>query len=287
MPTFFATFSAAETKWKDLLNLLYKKNHNKEVSDDKITYMQKAELIQKGPVTCARHFQYPTHIFFNNILTTSASPIGKVVDYYYRVEFQNRGSPHLHCIFWVENSPIYDEASEENVIKFIDQHITCSKITNTESDEYTYLQTHKHTNSCKKTGKRECRFGFPLPSMKCTCILEPLAKDIDQQELKKTSRKQQISQKDLKKKCNLTENDYLLGIRSSLSKKQVFFKRNPTDVRMNGYNPAILQIWAANTDLQYVLDPWALCVYIASYIMKSQRGISKLLKSASDEAKKR
>ena len=56
---------------------------------------------------------------------------------------------------------------------------------------------------------------------------------------------------------------------------------------MNGYNPAILQIWAANTDLQYVLDPWALCVYIASYIMKSQRGISKLLKSASDEAKKR
>ena len=66
MPTFFATCSAAETKWKDLLNLLCKKNHNKEVSDDdfdKITYMQKAELIQKDPLTCARHFQYRRHIF--------------------------------------------------------------------------------------------------------------------------------------------------------------------------------------------------------------------------------
>ena len=89
MPIFFETFSAAETKWKDLLNLICKKNHNKEVNDDdfdKITYMQKAELLQKHPVTCARHFQYRTHIFFNNILTTSASPIDKVVDYYYRVE---------------------------------------------------------------------------------------------------------------------------------------------------------------------------------------------------------
>ena len=210
-----------------MLSLLYKKNLNKEVSDDdfdKITYMQKAELIQKDPVTCARHFQYLTHIFFNNILTTSASPIGKVVDYYYRVEFQNRGSPHLHCLFWVENSPIYDEAPEENVIKFIDQHITCSKITNTESSEYIYLQTHKHTNSCKKTGKRKCSFGFPLPPMKCKCILEPLANDIDQQELKK----HQESYKSVRKILNgqnidtiaifgefkkkVTENDYLLGI---------------------------------------------------------------------------
>ena len=254
--------------------------------------MQKAELLQKDPVTCARHFQYRTHIFFNNILTTSASPIDKVVDYYYRVECQNRGSPHLHCLFWVENSPIYDE---ENVIKFIDQHITCSKITNTESYKYTYLQTHKHTNSCKKTGKRECRFGFPLPPMKCTCIFEPLAKDIDQQELKEHQESYRSVRKilngqnidniatfdEFKKKCNLTENDYLLGIRSSLSKKQVFFKRNPTYVRMNSYNPAILQTWAANTDMQYVLDPWALCVYIASYILKSQRGIGKLLKSDS------
>jgi hypothetical protein len=55
MPIFFETFSAAETKWKDLLNLLCKKNHNKEVNDDdfdKITYMQKAELLQKDPGLC-------------------------------------------------------------------------------------------------------------------------------------------------------------------------------------------------------------------------------------------
>ena len=33
-------------------------------------------------------------------------------------------------------------------------------------------------------------------------------------------------------------------------------------------------------DLQYILDPCACAVYVISYIDKSQRGISKLLKDA-------
>jgi len=45
-----------------------------------------------------------------------------------------------------------------------------------------------------------------------------------------------------------------------------------------------LKIWQANTDLQYVLDPWAVFVYIASYIIKSQRGMSQLLQAAAEEA---
>ena len=38
-------------------------------------------------------------------------------------------------------------------------------------------------------------------------------------------------------------------------------------------------------DIQYVLDPYACAVYILSYITKGQRGMSKLLRKACEEAK--
>ena len=38
-------------------------------------------------------------------------------------------------------------------------------------------------------------------------------------------------------------------------------------------------------DIQYVLDPYACATYILSYITKGQRGMSRLLEKASEEAK--
>ena len=38
-------------------------------------------------------------------------------------------------------------------------------------------------------------------------------------------------------------------------------------------------------DMQYVLDPYACATYILSYITKGQRGMSRLLERASEEAK--
>jgi hypothetical protein len=43
--------------------------------------------------------------------------------------------------------------------------------------------------------------------------------------------------------------------------------------------------WQANMDIQFVLDPYACAVYILSYITKGQRGMSKLLRKACEEAK--
>ena len=38
-------------------------------------------------------------------------------------------------------------------------------------------------------------------------------------------------------------------------------------------------------DIQFILDPYACAVYILSYITKAQRGMSKLLRKACEEAK--
>ena len=63
------------------------------------------------------------------------------------------------------------------------------------------------------------------------------------------------------------------------------FKRSPSEIRINCYNPHLLKAWRANMDIQFVLDPYACSVYILSYITKGQRGMSKLLRKACEEEK--
>ena len=41
----------------------------------------------------------------NQILNGASKPIGEVKDYFWRVDFQQRGSPHIHSLWWVENAP--------------------------------------------------------------------------------------------------------------------------------------------------------------------------------------
>lgn len=85
-------------------------------------------------------------------------------------------------------------------------------------------------------------------------------------------------------KLELTEMQYIKAIKISIS-HATFLKGSPTKIRNNYYNPNLLQAWKANMDIQYVLDSYACAVYILSYIMKGQKGMSKLLHKASEEAK--
>lgn len=87
-------------------------------------------------------------------------------------------------------------------------------------------------------------------------------------------------------KLKVTENDYRLAVRSSVNAPTVFLKRNPNELRINNYNPACLEAWRANMDIQFVLDVYACAMYIVSYISKAQKGMSELLRQACTEARK-
>ncbi|CAC5368407.1 unnamed protein product [Mytilus coruscus] len=75
--------------------------------------------------------------------------------------------------------------------------------------------------------------------------------------------------------------DYLKAIRSNLSGPKVFLKRKPSEVRVNGYIKTVLVAWQANHDLQFVIDAFACAAFIVSYISKSQKGMSALLRPGS------
>lgn len=111
-PQLFITLSAAETRWNELLKILMKVVKNKSITEEEakaLTFLEKAELIQKDPVTCMLHFDHRMRQLLNVILNKEGGIFHpyKLMDYFTRIEFQMRGSPHSHGVYWIKDAPIY------------------------------------------------------------------------------------------------------------------------------------------------------------------------------------
>ena len=63
----------------------------------------------------------------------------------------------------------------------------------------------------------------------------------------------------------------------------MILKRKPSEQSVNYYSPAMLKAWEANMDIQYVVNAYACVMYIASYILKAEKGMGELLKQAARE----
>ena len=62
--------------------------------------------------------------FINNIIKGSSKPLGNVNDYWLRIEFQMRGSPHVHSFWWIDGAPNLDSVEGwQQAPSFIDQYI--------------------------------------------------------------------------------------------------------------------------------------------------------------------
>ena len=301
--TFFCSFSAAETKWNHLLRTLGELLDSKIYSNDQLnamTWEEKSRLIQSDPVTCARHFDFQAQQFIFKFLLSNCAPLGKIEDWFYRVEFQQRGSPHIHMLLGIEGAPKFGQDSDEVFCPFIDKIISCSKPDGgSVLDELVGRQVHNHSFTCKKKFQKQCRFNFPQPPMRNTQILYPLSavheigqmnqyratwKEINEQ-LNAMKEGQDITFEYLLERLEVTEEDYILAIRSSLSRPTMFLKRNADELRINNYNKHCLLAWRANMDIQFILDIYSCAMYVVSYISKAQRGMSELLRKACEEAR--
>ena len=304
IPTLFLSLSAADTKWDNLLiclgKLLIDKNFS-QVDLDKLEWEDKCDLISKHPAACARFFNNRINKFFKHILQSPHSPFGKMEDFFYRVEFQHRGSPHIHALLWIRDSPKFEVSSDEEVCSYIDQIITCSSEVSPDELEYLQFQKHRHSKSCRKVvrGHKVCRFGAPWPPMRTTQILRPL----DAEHLLMAERYKNVYS-DIQEflhnlgtdPCKMTfeefvtqvgvsEDVYILALRSSLHKPKIFIKCNVNEIRVNAYMKHLLHAWQANHDVQFILDVYSLIVYVCDYMTKAKKGMSALLAQACEEAK--
>ena len=298
LPTWFMSLSAADTRWTDLLQMLARLNDDIEYSEEELenlSWQEKTKLVQKDPVTCSRYFDHRVQEFLNTVIKSSCEPIGKVKDFFYRVEFQQRGSPHIHMLVWIENAPNLERSSREEIEQFVDNYLTCST-DNEETVNLVKLQTHKHSRTCRKKGKPICRFGFPIPPFPRTMLLYPLDEEVEKYKTKYSLLQKVMNEcKDtegmsfdefLEKVAKMEFDEYVKCIRSSLKAPKVFLDRKPNEMRINLFNGKILLAWKANLDIQIVLEPYGCASYIVGYISKSQRGMSAQLDAAAKEARK-
>lgn len=78
---------------------------------------------------------------------------------------------------------------------------------------------------------------------------------------------------------------YTSVVKLMKSGKQVVLRHQSSETWMNQYNPKILKTWRANMDPQFFMDPYLCIMYITSYMMKSERPMSELLKRVSEESR--
>ena len=151
-PTFFITFSADDLHWKDLMIVL---------TEDKVDELSNEErtLMTNNPVVTARHFQHRFQSLVKEIIKGSGRPIGVVTDFFWRVEFQLRGLPHIHSLWWIKDAPNLNTLEGRTAAPdFIDCYISAripEKGCGEDSLRFVVLrvQKHNHTSTCIKKDK--------------------------------------------------------------------------------------------------------------------------------------
>ena len=143
-------------------------------------------------------------------------------------------------LVWIENAPTLETNSEEEIVQFGDQYLTCNT-DNENTANLVGLQSHKHSRICRKKGKPICKFGFPLPPLPRTMLLYPLEEEVDK--YKNMNTELQKAMNEYKNNVDMTfeeflENiakmdfdDYILCIRSSLKAPKVLLKRKTKEMR--------------------------------------------------------
>lgn len=296
-PTVFLTLSASEIRWPHLLRILYRlSDEYRELGQDiqvsrvleKLDRYKRAYLVAEDPVTCA--------IYFNKLVRTimsilsakkSYNPFGKhrVVDYFIRIEFQQRGSAHAHTLLWLENSPREDLSEDMPLTVQLITDLCSVDKNDLEDPGMIENQTHAHTFTCTKRGEQHCRFNIPYWPMFRTRVLVPLSKEDSRRERLKEKAKSAREKLETKtynsiqafiSDINCNHDQYLDMVRSTLKRATVYFKRNMSQIFINTFNPWIASVLKSNMDLQIILDTHSCAAYVADYVNKSERGLSHL-----------
>ncbi|XP_055685061.1 uncharacterized protein LOC129791128 [Lutzomyia longipalpis] len=312
-PHLFLTITCSEMHCPELLQNLAKQS-GKKLSPTESMNLEKADrtlMIQNDPVSCVRYFSNKSKNLMKMLTINPNEQPGKcgpfgdnfVIDYFERVEFQMRGSPHMHILLWCKDIPDFDQNNPESVektIKFIDKIATC-KYKDPKKFPLIKRQMHRHSETCYKGKRKRCRFNIPIPPMDKTEILWPFTEEESklqnlenlkliyvkiENEVKNFSLKfVDMSFDDFMLKLGITREKYILAIRSRIKRPRVFLKRSTMEVNINAYNEDILNYTESNMDIQPVCEVYALAKYLVDYVTKVDSALAKILKDISDEIK--
>ena len=263
-------------------------------------WQTKCRLIKADSPTVVRYFEHRFLQFFNLVVKSPHKPVHEVTDYFMRIEFAGRGTIHIHWFAYLKDAPEYGHDSNETVANYYDQIISCSSDVPQEHKQYIEYQVHRHSKTCPVGNTHKCRFSFPVPPMSSTVILEPIECQSTEEEIDLKQKWRKIKRHlnqygmalDLKTtfdemltELEMTEDEYIKAVRTSLVRPKFFLKRRPCEIRINNYMKHCLQFWRANHDIQPSLTPYAMVEYMLAYVTKAQKGMSAIMEKACQEAR--
>ncbi len=76
---------------------------------------------------------------------------------------------------------------------------------------------------------------------------------------------------------NLYESTYILSLKSKLIKLHIFLKQTSKNIKTTTFSIRAIHLWFANTNIQFMLDPYAVATYYTSYMKKIKKSIRSKL----------
>ena len=261
-PHVFFTCSSADIQWPDLHQ--HMPNNDPTEAENATSYQTRMNDLNNNPAIAAYYFQKRWEVFFAEVI----KPKFKIKDFWWRYEWQHRGSSHVHGFLWLEDAPSVDHLDRTNAesiqsfINFWDQHVSTwhpnlrqppaavhpsAQLFNTLQDTKKELaemlnRLQRHTRCApgycerkkKDTCEIFCRFGY---SKQCR----------DHSELSRDPGRDFAE-------LNTRRNDSIL----------------------NSYNAAFILGWRANVDFRPVINQEAVIAYVAKYASKSETSSIKI-----------
>jgi hypothetical protein len=305
----FYTFSMADMKWSEFLRCLAQLVDGEELTlkEAKMPWKRKARLVRSEPVTSSRYHRHQMEALLTTMKRHSCIS-GKIVDYFWGDEFQKRGTPHTRMAVYVKKALVLGVNFYQEICDFANRYVT----TSSERASVENLEAQQHQHSKRYCLRKSAvgnslyyKFEFPKVPMLKTIKIRPLPLDLPVEDRRKHERTFENIRKTVKRLDDLQQkrsglepvvwkqecpsfdaflrstelswSDHVLGLRLSVQKATIIYKRDLDAIRRNSYNEKILAMQNSNVDAQFVLDPYSAATYISSYMMKSNYALSKLM----------
>ena len=228
----------------------------------------------ENPDIASRHFQRRFKSFFEHVLNGDAKPLGEITDYFWRIEFQKRGSSHVHGLLWVKDAPDVLELSEseagrEELARFVGKYISACVMS---EDELAQCDCGR----CEKARSTEVDVLAKRPPLSSFTTKESLC------DLSRVVRRVQqhacYDGSSCRQKTGACRFDFPKVLRdqtvveresgtSDTPVVKIELQRN--DSATNNYNPHLLRLWRANMDIKLIGNAYGAAEYTASYCSKA------------------
>ncbi|KAM4055583.1 PIF1-like helicase [Hirsutella rhossiliensis] len=288
-PGAFITFSPADLHWRSLYQHMPRYGEWLRVSEPERMALSRY-LLRQNPHIAAFHF-YRRYCFFRDIVLRKKF---NVTDYWDRYEWQGRGSPHNHGLYWMKEGPaadMEDEAARDLFARTWGFHITAVNpeprrtVPRGEGNplsvdplgvEMTFLRLSQIVNRCQR---HRCNTTYCLRVRKGSGDLardmEGAAADIEAANAANPERE-----------CRF---DFPRALRELAAvirkegKSYYIFEAARNDSLMNHFNPAIILGWLANIDISPCTSLQAVITYAAKYCSKSEKKTEPYCRLADQE----